>query len=146
MVTEKITDPVLGDEGRLFGGAEPGWVSFKKEFAPTKARVLILASFVNGSVPQAERDLYREIEAWYPQGVYEAYEAILRKVRENPAATELTSLEEIQNRLQLIKIDIRIPLPRPATCVLIYRFDPNAPVWYVRIGEDYHVEWCGLGD
>jgi hypothetical protein len=27
---------------------------------------------------------------------------------------------------------------------------PNAictePVWYVRIGEDFHVEWCGLGD
>src|SRR3972149_6669807 len=120
MATEKITDPVLGEGEILFGRGEGAWATFEREFAPTKSRVVILASVVNDSVPQAQRDLYREIEAWYPKGVREVYDAILRKVKENPAATELTSLEEIQNRLRLIAVNIRYPFRPPAKCVLEY--------------------------
>jgi len=146
MATESIADPVLGDEGRVLGGGEPVWASFKREFGPTTSRISVLARVVNGSVPQAQRDLYREIEAWYPQGVREIYEAILRKVKEDPDASELTSLEEIQIRLQLMALNIRYPFRPPARCIFEYTFDPNAPKWFVRIGEDSHVEWCGLGD
>lgn len=146
MATESIADPVLGDEGRVLGTGEPVWASFKREFGPTKSRISVLASVVNGSVPQAQRDLYQEIEAWYPKGVQQVYQAILSKVKEDPAATELTSLEEIRNRFQLIGVDVRIPFPLPGKCILRYRFDRNAPDWIVTIDEDYHVEWCGPGD
>ena len=146
MATETISDPVLGDAGRVFGRGERAWASFEREFALAKSPVSILVNVVQGRVPQHQHDLYREIESWYPQGVHEIHDAILRKVKENPAATELTSLEEIRNRLQLIALNIRYPFRPPAKCILEYKFDPNAPKWFVRIGEDLHVEWCGLGD
>jgi len=146
MATAWISDPVLGEGEVFFGGQEGSWVAFEKEFAPTKSRVIVLANVVKGMVPQSQRDLYREIEAWYPQGVREIYEAILRKVKEDPDASELTSLEEIQIRLQLMALNIRYPFRPPARCIFEYTFDPNAPKWFVRIGEDSHVEWCGLGD
>jgi hypothetical protein len=146
MATETISDPVLGDAGRVFGRGERAWASFEREFALAKSPVSILVNVVQGRVPQHQHDLYREIESWYPQGVHEIHDAILRKVKENPAATELTSLEEIRNRLRLIALNIRYPFRPPAKCILEYKFDPNAPKWFVRIGEDLHVEWCGLGD
>ena len=122
------------------------WASFKKEFAPTKSRVVVLASVVNGSVPQAQRDLYREIEAWYPNGVQEVFEAVRREVEKEEVLKKWLPPVQIPNRLRLIAMNIRYPFRPPARCVLEYQFDPNKPVWYVRIGEDYHVEWCGLGD
>jgi hypothetical protein len=136
MENDRISDPVLGEGEILFGRGEGAWATFEKEFPPTKSRVLVLASVVNGSVPQAQRDLYREIEAWYPKGVQEVLEGVRREVEK----------DEVQNRLQLIKINIRIPFERPVKCVLDYQFDPNAPGWYVVISEDYHVESCGLLD
>ena len=164
MATESITDPVLGEGEIFFPGKKEAWATFKKEFPPTNSRVLILASAVNGSVPQAQRDLYRELEDWYPSGVQEAHAAIRREIESDegvrkwlPPDTDLSrdQLERLRNwlppdqvakRLQLIRMDIRIPFTPPAKCVLTYRSDPNEPVWYVRVGEDFHVEWCGLGD
>ena len=146
MAQFNLTDPVLGDEGRVLGAGERMGASFKKEFGPTKSRVSILASVVNGSVPQAQRDLYREIEAWYPKGVQEVLEGVRREVEKDEVLKKWLPPDEIQNRLQLIKINIRIPFERPVKCVLDYQFDPNAPGWYVVISEDYHVESCGLLD
>jgi hypothetical protein len=146
MMTAKITDPFLGDEGEVFGTGDPAAGIFKVVFGPTKGRVLVLVDLIDGAVPQVQRDLYREVENWYPGAVPEIYGAILRKVTSDPAARELTSQEEIQNRLQLTAVDIRYPFRPPAKCILEYKFDPNAPKWFVRIGEDFHVEWCGLGD
>lgn len=146
MGTERILDPVLGEGDVYFSGSARAWATFKREFAPTGGRVSILVNVVNDSVPPHQHDLYHKVEAWYPEGVNEVYDAIFRKVKEDPAATELTSLAEIENRLELIALNIRYPFRPPAKCILEYTFDPNAPKWYVRIGEDFHVEWCGMGD
>jgi hypothetical protein len=115
MATETISDPVLGDAGRVFGRGERAWASFEREFSLAKSPVSILVNVVQGRVPQHQHDLYREIESWYPQGVHEIHDAILRKVKENPAATELTSLEEIRNRLRLIALNIRYPFRPPGS-------------------------------
>ncbi|HKZ54769.1 MAG TPA: hypothetical protein VJ123_04760 [Anaerolineales bacterium] len=142
----KITDPILGDEGEVFGAGERAAGIFTTAFAPTKSRVLVLVDVIDGAVPHVQRELFREVAAWYPEAVHEVYAAILRKVREDPAAKELTSLEEIQDRLQLTAVDIRYPFRPPAKCILEYKFDPNAPKWFVRIDEEFQVEWVGLGD
>jgi len=146
MMRTTITDPILGDQGEAFGAGERAAGIFTTVFGPTNSRILVLVDVIGGAVPQAQRQLFREVEAWYPEAVHEVYVAILRKVKEAPAATELTSLEEIRDRLQLTALDIRYPFRPPAKCILEYKFDPNAPKWFVRIGEDFHVEWCGLGD
>lgn len=164
VATERITDPVLGDGAILFGGGEGAWASFKREFGPTRNRVSILASIVNGSVPQHQRELYREIEAWYPIGVQEIFEAIRHELEDDevlrswlppgsdPSPQQLEVLrnmlppDQVADRLQLIGIDIRYPFLVPGKCILRYQFDRNEPDWIVRIGEDFHVEWCGLGD
>jgi len=146
MATEAIADPLLGDEGRVLGKGDGAWASFKREFAPTKSRVSVLVNVVSGSVPQAQRDLYREIEAWYPKGVQEIFEGVRREVEQDDVLKKWLPPEQIANRLQLIILDIRYPFPLPGKCVLTYRFDPNKPDWIVTIAEDYHVEWCGLGD
>ena len=146
MMPTRISDPILGDDGKVFGTDDRAAGIFTTVFGPTEDQVLVMVDVIDGDVPQDQRDLYREVEAWYPQAVHEIHNAILSKVKEDPAATEFTSLEEIQNRLQLMAIDIRYPFHPPAKCVLEYKFDPNAPKWFVRIGEDFHVEWCGLGD
>jgi hypothetical protein len=59
MATERLADPILGEGEIFFPGKEKAWATFKKEFPPTNSRVLVLASVVKGSVPQAQRDLYR---------------------------------------------------------------------------------------
>jgi hypothetical protein len=164
MATERITDPVLGEDAVFFGGGDRAWISFEREFAPVDARVLVLTARRDGGVPQQQRNLYREIEAWYPKGVEEVHKAIRREIESNdglrkwlppdfvPNQQQLQALrnwmppEQIPNRLRLLRIDLRHPFPLPAKWVLTYQFDPNQPVWYVRIGEDLTVEWCGLGD
>ena len=164
MATEMLTDPVLGDGDLFFGRGERAWASFKKEFGPTKSHVSILASVVNGSVPQHQRDLYWEIEAWYPKGVQEVFEAIRREIEDDevlrswlppghvPSRQQLEVLrnmlpsDQVANRLQLIGIDVRYPFLQPGKCVLRYQFDRNEPDWIVRIGEDFQVEWAGLAD
>jgi hypothetical protein len=146
MENDRIRDPVLGEGEILFGRGEGAWATFEREFPPTKSRVLVLASVVNGSVPRAQQDLYREIEAWYPKGVQEVFEGVRREVEKDEVLKKWLPPDEIQDRLQLIKINIRIPFDRPVKCVLDYQFDPNAPGWYVVISEDYHVESCGLLD
>lgn len=146
MPPETITDPVLGDEGRLFGDGNRQTGIFTKEFGPTQGRISILVDVVNSRVPQAQRDLYQKIEAWYPTGVQTIFQASLREIQTDPALAEWASLDKIQNHFQLTAINIRYPFHPPAQCVFEYRFDPNAPKWYVRLAEDYQVEWCGLGD
>jgi len=155
---------VLGEGAIFYGGSERAWASFNKEFAPTNSRVLVVASIVNRGVPQHQRELYREVETWYPTGVQEVHAAIRREIESDegvrkwlpphsvPSRDQLERLrkwlppDQVPNRLKLITMNIRIPFNPPAKCVLIYRSDPDEPVWYVRIGEDFHVEWCGLGD
>jgi hypothetical protein len=97
-------------------------------------------------VPQSQRDLYQEIEAWYPIGVREVFEAVRHEVERDEVLMKWLPPEQIPNRLELKTLNIRIPFTPPAKAVLEYRFDPDKPVWYVRIGENFHVEWCGLGD
>jgi len=131
------------------GGGKPVWGDFEKEFGPTKSQVSVLVNVINGSVPQFQRDLYREIEEWYPRGVQEIFEAIRREMKKDATAFKdllSLSLEQFPNRFQLIIINIRVPFSRPAKCVLKYRADLNESDWYVVIAEDHHVEWCGLGD
>lgn len=164
MATEKMNDSVLGNGDIYFSGSQRAWVCFRKEFAPTQGRVLVLAGISGGGVPQHQRDLYREIEAWYPVGVHEVNESIRGEIESDegprrwlpprvvPDQRQLTALrnwmppDQIATRLQLLRIDLRHPFPLPAKWILTYQFDPNKPVWYIRIGEDNHVEWCGLGD
>ena len=146
MVPEKLTDPVLGDEGKIYGTGDRRESIFTKEFGPTKSRVLVLVDVVNGSVPQVQRDLYREVEAWYPKGVHEVFEAIRREVEKDEVLKKWLPVHQIPTLLQLRIINLRYPFRPPAKCVLEYRFDPDAPEWYVVISEDYHVEACGLKD
>ncbi|HKZ54767.1 MAG TPA: hypothetical protein VJ123_04750 [Anaerolineales bacterium] len=161
---EKIPDPVLGDGDIFFSGSKRAWACFRKEFAPTKSRILVVASVVGGSVPQHQRELYREIESRYPEGAQGVHDAIRREVESDEGlrkwlpprhildTRQLEALrnwmppDQISTRLQLLRIDLRHPFPLPAKWILTYQFGPNKPVWYARIGEDFHVEWCGLGD
>lgn len=144
MYPEKLSDPVLGDEGEIFGSGEWAWGSFTKEFVPTRSRVLILTDVIDGAIPQSQRDLYLEIEEWYPRGVQEVFEAILDEMKKEEFK-ELPSLEQIKNSFQLTIIDVR-PSSRPEKCVLDYQVDPHQSDWYVVISEDYHVETCALKD
>lgn len=146
MAQEKIIDPVLGENGRFYGKGEHESGFFTKEFSPTKGQVVILVNVVNGSVPQAQRDLYREIEAWYPTGVHQVFKAIRHEVEQDTVLRKWLPPDQIPTLLRLIAINIRYPFQPPAKCVLEYQFDSNAPVWYVRLAEDYQIEWCGLGD
>lgn len=146
MATENITDPVLGDEGRVLDRGDPGSASFKKVFPPTESIVSILVNLVDGDVPEHQRDLYREVEAWYPSGVHEVLESVRREVEKDEVLKQWLPPEQIPGLLQLMAINIRYPFPLPGKCTLRYRFDRNRPDWIVTIGEDFHVEWSGLAD
>jgi len=146
MATEKIKDPVLGDGAILFGSGAGAWGTFEREFAPTKSRVLILASIVEGGVPQAERDLYREIESWYPKGVQEVFQAVRDEVEKDEVLRKWLPRDQIPTRLKLMKLDLRMPIGLARRFGLRYRFDPDKPDWIVTITENYQVDWCGLAD
>jgi len=146
MTSERITDPVLGDDGRVLDRGEPGSASFERRFAPTKSVVSILVNLVEGAVPQHQRDLYREVEAWYPTGVQEVFESVRRVVEKDDVLKKQLPPKQIPNLLQLIAVNIRYPFLRPVKCSLRYRFDRNWPDWLVTIREDNHVEWSGLLD
>jgi len=124
---------VLGEGAIFYGGSERAWASFNKEFAPTNSRVLVVASIVNRGVPQHQREPYREVETWSPTGVQEVHDAIRREIESDEGLRKWLPPNQIPNRLQLFRIDIRRPFHPPAKWILTDQFEPNKPVWYVRI-------------
>ena len=143
---EKITDPVLGDKGVV--ESKKGYTAgiFTMEFAPTQSQILVLVTAVDGNVPQSQRDLYREIETWYSIGVPMVFAAIEQMVEKNMGLRQDLPPDQILKLLNLTSINIRTPFSPPAKCILYYRYHPDAPDVYVRMGPDLQVQWCGLLD
>lgn len=143
MSQERITDPVLGDAGRLWTMSEREEATFETEFGPTQSRVSVLVNVVNRSVPATQRELYLQLEAWYPVGVQDVFDAIQQVVKETKELQQDLPCDQITTLFRLVAIDIRVRSLQPTKCVLRYRYDTNAPDWYVVISEDYRITACG---
>lgn len=143
MSQERITDPVLGDAGRLWMMSEREEATFETEFGPTQSRVSVLVNVVNRSVPATQRELYLQLEAWYPVGVQDVFDAIQQVVKETKELQQDLPCDQITTLFRLVAIDIRVRSLQPTKCVLRYRYDTNAPDWYVVISEDYRITACG---
>lgn len=145
MSQARITDPVLGDAGRLWTMSEREEATFETEFGPTQSRVSVLVNVVNRSVPATQRELYLQLEAWYPVGVQDVFDAIQQVVKEYRELQQDLSFDQIAILFRLVAIDIRVRVRslQPTKCVLRYRYDTNAPDWYVVISEDYRITACG---
>ena len=144
MQPQELADPIFGNEGRVFIGDKP-WAAFRKEFGPTKGYITIYVDVINGDIPKSQRDLYIEIEAWYPRVIPDIFESIFREITRYETAKKFSSPDKIQNHFQLKSVDIRGHIP-PSKCVLHYQTGVDVFDWYVRISKDYRIECCGPED
>jgi hypothetical protein len=146
VMLEKVVDPVLGDEGKVFHAGNIVWATFNKTFRPTGKRIAVLVDVTNGIVPETQRNLYTEIEKWFLNGLPEILELMLRRLGESDKTeTKLPATNQIQDHFQLKAIDVRGHIP-PSKCVLHFSTDLDDMDWYARISKDYQVEVCGPED
>lgn len=162
---EIITDPLFGEEGKIYGKDDRPTAIFYKEFPPAKRRIMLQVWAIDKQVPQTERDLYQEIETWYPQGVQVIFKDILHQIKMKTYGgdyillglrdvglgniadlEEGAAVEKIAGQLELLALDLRYSSNPPAKCILFFRYAPGEPCWYAALTEDYQIRNSGVAD
>lgn len=119
-------------------------VYFNKTFLPTDSQITIRIMVTQGNIPPGYRDVFEKLEHEYTRVLPEIYLSISRRMNEYKLA-KYSSLEYIEKYFKLIQVNLTYKEPEDAQILLTYKFETDAPEWYVRLDKDFNVDWSDLG-
>jgi hypothetical protein len=134
-----MTEPSFDRGGTLFESGRHRWATFTREFAPTGSMVTVLVDVADGKAPSSAVGLYCQLKA--------SYAMLLPKIVQSVCSSVSVASATVEQGFKLDSVDLRGHI-RPSACVLHYRTDRSDFEfdWYVRVSQDYRVEYCGERD
>jgi hypothetical protein len=148
MQPELISDQLFGPRGRVFRCSTGDWASFDLHFPPTATTVSLFVDVEGSTVPEQQREMFRQVVYWYPAD-REVASAIATVISNEHLSHVVPPDSEILSIFRLTVIDLRRSgrdAIRDWGWGFQYQFDRNAPEVYVTMTNDFHVKYCGLKD
>jgi hypothetical protein len=117
---------------------------FSKIFLPTSSQITILIMVTQGNISLGYRNIFEKLEHEYTRVLPEIYLSISRRMNEYKLA-KYSSLEYIERHFKLTLVNLAYKESEDAQILLTYKFETDAPVWYVRLDKNFNVDWSDLG-